>query len=148
MATAKNTTGTRRAPAKNTTAPKGRATPTRPRANPAAKRSVDVAPGHADFDWRTVYPAKVPLFRYEDEGYGTVLCLPPFPEPDQGSIFADLLEDVPDQVMLMKLFKQAIHDNAKDPDEGLAITSSALRNGLTSIEHLLQTWAGADTPKS
>lgn len=127
-----------------TTAPKGTATPKRPA---RSTRNTDVAPGHADFDWRSVYPAKVKLLRYEDPK-GTVICLPPFPEPDQGDIFADLLEDIPDQVMLLRLVRQAINDNAKDPDEALKTTAAALRAGLTSIQDLLETWSGAEVPKS
>lgn len=131
---------------KKTTQPKGKPTPKRP-TKVAPARTVDVEPGHPDFDWRSIYPDDVELTRYVDPEHGTVLCLPPFPEPDQGSIFADLLEDIPDQVMLMRLCKQALQDNATDPAEALRVTAAALRKGLTSIQDLLTAWSGVDLPK-
>jgi hypothetical protein len=111
-------------------------------------RTTDVAPGHVDFDWRSIYHDDVPLKRYEDPS-GTVVCFPPFPTPDQGDIFADLLEGIPDQVMLLRLIRQAMTENAKDAEAGLRTMARAFRGGgkLEDISELLTFWAGVDVPK-
>lgn len=104
-------------------------------------------PGDAGFDWAPIYVEGTELKRYEDPS-GTVVALPPFPTPDAGDIFADLLEDIPDHVMLIKLFRQAMRDHAVDHGEGIAAITAAFRGGgkLADIRGLLTFWSGAKLP--
>ncbi|WP_100525892.1 hypothetical protein [Mycobacteroides abscessus] len=104
-------------------------------------------PGDAGFDWAPIYVEGTELKRYEDPS-GTVVALPPFPTPDAGDIFADLLEDIPDHVMLIKLFRQAMRDHAVDYGEGIAAITAAFRGGgkLADIRGLLTFWSGAKLP--
>ncbi|AMT71981.1 MULTISPECIES: hypothetical protein [Mycobacteroides] len=104
-------------------------------------------PGEPEYDWAPLYTEGTKLKRYEDPS-GTVVQLPPFPTPDAGDIFADLLEDIPDHVMLIKLFRQAMRDHAVDYGEGIAAITTAFRGGgkLSDIRGLLTFWSGATLP--
>ncbi|WP_255800758.1 hypothetical protein [Mycobacteroides abscessus] len=113
----------------------------------SASQKPDPAPGDPEFDWAPIYVEGTELKRYEDPS-GTVVALPPFPTPDAGDIFADLLEDIPDHVMLIKLFRQAMRDHAVDYAEGIAAITAAFRGGgkLADIKSLLTFWSGAKLP--
>jgi len=104
-------------------------------------------PGEPEYDWAPLYAEGTKLKRYEDPS-GTVVQLPPFPTPDAGDIFADLLEDIPDHVMLIKLFRQAMSDHAVDYSKGIGAITAAFRGGgkLADIKGLLTFWSGAKLP--
>ncbi|MBF9326007.1 hypothetical protein [Mycobacteroides chelonae] len=114
---------------------------------PKAPEKPEPKPGEPEYDWTPLYAEGTALKRYEDPS-GTVVQLPPFPTPDAGDIFADLLEDIPDHVMLIKLFRQAMSDHAVDYSEGLAAITAAFRGGgkLADIRGLLTFWSGAKLP--
>lgn len=112
-----------------------------------APEKPEPKPGDPSFDWTPLYVEGTVLKRYEDPS-GTVVDLPPFPAPDAGDIFADLLEDIPDHVMLIKLMRQAMHDHAVDYDKSLRAVTAAFRGGgkLENIKGLLTFWSGAKLP--
>ena len=116
-----------------------------------AKRVSDI-PGDVDFDWHTVYPAKVRLYRFVSND-GHMVCLPKFEQPGEGEIFGMMLMEKSDQDMLITMMRDLINKYAKEPDYALRVTFEALRtmNAEGTVSDFLEGWAkdaGLDVGKS
>lgn len=111
----------------------------------AAKRPAKVyEPGDPKFDWRTVYPNTVELFKFTSND-NHVVCLPKYSEPAEGEVFGMMLMQKSEQDLLIHTMRGHIIDNAKDPDYGLQVTFQALQKMAArgTIERLLQEWPEA-----
>jgi hypothetical protein len=128
-----------------------KAAASRRRSTPAAKRVSDI-PGDIDFDWHTVYPAKVKLYRFVSND-NRLVCLPRFEQPGEGEIFGLMLLEKSDQEMLVGLMRDLINQHAKSPEYGLRVTYEALRtmHAEGTVSDFLEGWAkdaGIEVEKS
>jgi hypothetical protein len=119
--------------------------PAKPVKRAATKKPAKVyEPGDARYDWRTVYPNTVSLFKFtSDDGF--VVSLPKYSEPAEGEIFGMMLMNKSEQDLLIHTMRSHIIDNAKDPDFGLQETFRALQrmSAKGTIEKLLKEWPEA-----
>jgi hypothetical protein len=116
----------------------------------AVKREAE--PGDPKYDWRTVYPDTVSLFKYTSQD-GKVLCIPAYEDPGEGEIFGLMLLNKNEQELLIYTMRQHITRNARDPEHALLVTFQALKNMRApgTVETFLKSWpeaAGKDLGKS
>lgn len=124
-------TPVKRVPAKK--APARRATPKK-----------EAKPGEPAYDWRSVYPKTVKLFRFTSED-GFVVCLPSYEDPGEGEVFGLMLLNKTESDLLVYVMRQHVTEYAIDPDGALLITFQALQKMKAPgvIETLLQKWPEA-----
>lgn len=113
----------------------------------AAKRSPAKAaakPGDPKYDWRSIYPADIQLFKYTSED-GFVVCLPSYEDPGEGEIFGLMLLNKSESDLLVYVMRQHITHNAIDPEGALLVTFQALQKMKSAgvIETLLKAWPEA-----
>lgn len=122
----------KRAPAKKA-APRKPATPPKP-----------AEPGDVKFDWRKIYPAKVPLFKFvSDDGF--VLCLPKFTQPGEGEVLGLMLFDKSEQELMIQVMRDHITEKSFDGDAALYATYATLKRFTVvgTVEQLLREWPKA-----
>lgn len=109
---------------------------------PAPRKNAE--PGDPAFDWKSIYPKEVKLFRFMSED-GFVVCLPYFEDPGEGEVFGLMLLNKSEQDLLIYVMRQHITDNAIDADGALQVTFRALQRMKAPgvIEMLLQKWPEA-----
>ncbi|QSL99626.1 hypothetical protein [Mycobacterium phage Maco6] len=109
------------------------------KASPKPKKSL--IPGEPGYDWRTIYPTSVKLFKFtSDDGF--VVCLPKFRQPGEGEVFGLMLMDKSDQELLLHVLRECITADATNPQDALMVTFEALRKMKAdgTVEKLLEEW--------
>lgn len=125
-----------------TTAPRKAAPRKAPAKKPVPPKPAE--PGDAKYDWLTIYPASVPLFKFvSDDGF--VLCLPKFTQPGEGEVLGLMLFDKNEQELMIQVMRDHIVEKSVDGDAALYATYATLKRFSVqgSVERLLKEWPAA-----